>query len=83
MLNFLLWIILIYLLFRIAVRYLFPFLVKWYLKRFQQRFYEQNPHIRNNEKTSPDGKVHIKRPGRQKKNDKDIGEYINFEEVDE
>ncbi|MFC1732761.1 hypothetical protein ACFL6I_20870 [candidate division KSB1 bacterium] len=82
LLNFLFWLILIYLLFRVMVKYLFPYLLRWYLKRFQNKFYEQNPHLKK-EQNKKDTKVHIKRPGSRKINTDTIGEYVDYEEVDE
>ncbi len=78
--------VLIYLAFRVFTMYLFPALVRWYINRFKRKFYEQNPHLRNEKsagKTSSG--VNISEDPQQesgKITDK-IGEYIDFEEIKE
>jgi hypothetical protein len=78
--------ILIYLAFRVITMHLVPVLIKWYLKRFQQKFYEQNPHLRREQEVhKKGGRVIIQEE--TKKADKslpdDIGEYIDYEEIKE
>lgn len=78
--------VLIYLAFRVFTMYLFPALLRWYLKRFQRKFYEQNPHLR---KEKPSGKtrsgVNISEDPQQEsgKITNKIGEYVDFEEIKE
>ena len=81
MLEFILWVILIYIVLRITAKYFLPLIVKYYLKRFQQKFYPQdvNTHRKEGETNVeyvPDKKSKIKN------NDSDIGEYIEYEEID-
>ncbi len=77
--------ILIYLAFRLFTMYIFPWLLRWFINRQKEKFYEQNPHLRPDE---PDKK---KKPGTHfsggtqttEKPTDQIGEYIDFEEVKE
>lgn len=80
----LLTIITIYLFFRISVRYLFPWLLKVYIKKVQKRYYEQNgsPTDDNQQKTNKNNpKVTINYPGRKKHFDIDNIEYTDYEEI--
>jgi predicted Holliday junction resolvase-like endonuclease len=78
--------VLIYLAFRVITMYLVPMLVRWYIRRFQRKFYEQNPHLRQ-EKETRHGKTRVIIPDDQQKQDKkpsdDIGEYVDYEEIKE
>mgnify|MGYP006286484303 CR=1 FL=1 len=79
--------ILIYLVFRLFTYYVLPWILKWYLKRFKRKFYERNPHLRQEEEATGKGKskVHItyKRSDERNKSLDDVGEYVDFEDVDE
>ena len=80
--EFILWLILFYLLFRVMVRFLFPILAQWYVKRFQKKFYEQNPHLKDDKKKNAN-KVRIKRPDSSRRMNTDrMGEYVDYEEVE-
>jgi len=80
-----LWIILlIYLLFRLLTRTLFPFLARNYVKKAQEKFYQQNPNIDPEEAKQREGEVKVKsRPKAQLKKKEELGDYVDFEEVDE
>jgi hypothetical protein len=82
--------IIIYLIFRVVTRYVFPWLLKWYLARFRRKFYEQNPHLRQDEpdygkSSSSRSKMKITIDPKDTKSniDDSIGEYVDFEEVKE
>ncbi|MFN2395692.1 MAG: hypothetical protein ABR597_08395 [Bacteroidales bacterium] len=79
--------ILIYLIFRLFTYYVLPWILKWYLKRFKKKFYESNPHLRQEEETSGKGKSKVrityKRSDERNKSLDDVGEYVDFEELDE
>lgn len=83
MIDFILWVILIYFAFRLFGKYLLPFIVKYYLKRFQKKFYQQNPHINPDRK---EGETNVDYAPAKKTNRKTnadgIGEYIDFEELE-
>jgi hypothetical protein len=74
--------IIIYLIFRVLTTWVFPMIVKWYLKRYKKKFYEQNPHLRQDDQQRAEGDVHISiprdegNPGSNK-----IGEYVDYEEI--
>ena len=80
-----LWIILlIYLFFRLLTRTLFPFLVRNYVKKAQEKFYQQNPNIDPEEAKKHEGEVKVKSRPKNEHNKKDeLGDYVDFEEVDE
>ena len=82
MLRFILWVIIFYILFRVLVRYILPFLARYFLKSSQEKFYKQNPDIRKKK----EGEVSVDYV--PKKNQKDenkknkLGEYVDYEEED-
>lgn len=70
----------IYFGFRFIVRYLFPKIVDKGMKNMQQKMREQQ---RQQQPKRPEGEVTIEgKPGQHNKNQKDNGEYVDFEEVD-
>ena len=75
--------LIIYIIYRLLVRYILPRLVKNFLKRQQGKFFEQNPSFRE-EENRKEGEVKIdhlhEEPGNAKK--KNIGEYVDFEDVE-
>jgi len=76
----------IYIIFRLSVRWLFPWLLKRYIKRVQQRFNEQNGYstaddFQNQNKKNP--KVTINYPGRKKHFEVNDIEYTDYEEIKE
>ena len=80
--RFLFWFFLISYILRILGRYIFPILLKRYINKKQSQFNQQfNQHDSNLEK---EGKVSIKTKPKKSKNDtNDMGEYVDFEEVDD
>ena len=75
--------LIIYIIYRLLVRYILPHLIKNFLKRQQEKFFEQNPSFRE-EENRKEGDVKIdnlhKEAGNTKK--KNIGEYVDYEEVE-
>ncbi|WP_319482725.1 DUF4834 family protein [uncultured Draconibacterium sp.] len=70
----------IYFGFRFIVRYLFPKIIDKGMKNMQQKMREQQ---QQQQPKRPEGEVTIeKEPGRHNRNQKDNGEYVDFEEVD-
>lgn len=59
-----------------------PVAVRLTMNRFRNRFYEQNPHLRPQEKTQ-EGKVTIHRVSEDTstKVPSDLGEYTDYEEI--
>ncbi len=83
MLEFILWIILIYFAFRMFARFILPYLLKYFLKRFQQKFYQQNPHINPNRKEGETNVEFVPENKTKVKTDSDkIGEYLDYEEIE-
>lgn len=80
--RFLFWFFLISYILRILGRYIFPILLKRYINKKQSQFHQQfSPQDSNLEK---EGKVSIKTKPKKSKNDtNDMGEYVDFEEVDD
>ena len=80
LLRFLFWFFLILYIMRILGRYLFPFLLKRYISKKQQNFHQKF----SREDIEEEGKVTINKQSKkkQKKSD-DVGEYVDFEEIDE
>ena len=86
--RFLLILIVIYYVFKLLVRYIFPFIVKRYLSKVQKQFYNQNPHLDPDEQKKKEGevKVDFNSERKENKNDNstdDFGDYIDFEEIKE
>ena len=80
--RFLFWFFLISYILRILGRYIFPILLKRYINKKQSQFHQQfNPQDSTLEK---EGKVSVKTKPKKSKNDaNDMGEYVDFEEVDD
>jgi hypothetical protein len=86
-LNFIMILILIWLGFSLFFRYVFPRLLLYWVKRKQKKMMEQmgiNPDDLKEKKTR-EGEVNIdKTPGKDKKGStENLGEYVDFEEVEE
>jgi hypothetical protein len=87
-LNFLFILILIWLGFRLFIRYVFPRLLMYWVKRKQKKMMEQmgiNPDaFDQQEKDKREGQVSIdKNPKKDKKGStENMGEYVDFEEID-
>lgn len=75
-------VLLIYFGFKILIRWFGPIILKWFLKKlgkkFQQQFNQQQP---TGKKTKQGEVVIEKKPDRRKSN-KNVGEYIDYEEID-
>ncbi|MFP4064486.1 MAG: DUF4834 family protein [Bacteroidales bacterium] len=76
--------IIIYLIFRVLTTVIFPWIAKWYIRRYQKRFYRNNPQAHQARRKRKDGDVHISRMGDKRKPDTDrLGEYVDYEEIKE
>ena len=84
MLEFILWFILIYILLRAFAKFVFPLLLKYYLNKFQQKFYQQNTSIDPNRKEG-DTNIEFTSDKKTRKGNKteNIGEYIDYEEIEQ
>jgi len=66
---------------RFITRYLFPFLVDKGVKNMQQKMQDQQRGTQKSRR--PEGEVTIEgNPQQNQKNQRDKGEYVDFEEVD-
>jgi hypothetical protein len=86
-LKFILVLILIWFGFTLFIRYIFPRLLLYWIKRKQKKMMEQmgmDPETMKDKKKK-EGEVNITRkPGKTKKGPSDdLGEYVDFEEVDD
>ena len=80
--RFLFWFFLISYILRILARYIFPILLKRYINKkksqFNQQFNQQDSTLEK------EGKVSVKtKPKKSKDDTNDMGEYVDFEEVDD
>ncbi|MEA5109860.1 MAG: hypothetical protein VB072_05475 [Lentimicrobium sp.] len=82
LLRFFLIIFSIYLTFRVLTTYIFPWLVKRSVRKYQERFYEQNPHLKPDQPRK-DGQVTIEKVGREESGNvpENIGEYTEYEDI--
>jgi len=75
-------IILVYLFFRILVRYILPWMVRRYIKKAREKFYRQNPHFDHHEqKKEGEMTISIKRTKHSKPDTDKIGDYTDYEEI--
>jgi hypothetical protein len=76
-------IIIVYYIFRLLVRFVFPFILKNYLKKAQRKFYDANPHLDPEPDKQNEGEIKVKSKSQQdtKSKDQDFGEYVDYEEI--
>ncbi len=74
--------ILIYFLFRLLTAYVFPWIARWYLRQYREKFFRDNPGAaRASEKRKSDpGYQHRRKTTGRPDTDK-LGEYIDYEEI--
>jgi hypothetical protein len=71
---------LIFFLVIIVLGYVFRFVARLYLKRFQNKYNQSQ----NQPKQRPEGEVYVSKTVKKEKVvDKDVGDYIDYEEVKE
>jgi hypothetical protein len=59
-------------------------MAKNYVKKAQEKFYQQNPNIDPDEAKRREGEVKVKsRPQKNANKKDDLGDYVDFEEIDE
>lgn len=82
LIRFIFTLMLIYLLFRLLGKYVFPLFAKRYVNKQKKEYYRQNPEADPNRK---EGDIHIKRSSDRKKQrvNADAAEYVDYEEVDD
>lgn len=78
-----LWILIIYFAVKIISRLLTPFLVRYAAKKMEQRFGNQFNNTQQYQTRQKEGETVVdKIPQQQKSSNKDVGEYVDFEEID-
>jgi hypothetical protein len=84
LLRFLAIVIMVYLFFRVLTAFILPWLVKFWLKRFQTRFYDQNPNLRKDQDTK-EGEITIKKVAQDETGiiPDDFGDYVDYEDIKE
>ncbi|WP_242093381.1 DUF4834 family protein [Aestuariivivens sediminicola] len=78
-------ILLIYFGIKIIGRLLTPFLMKYVSKKAEQRFGDQFGQFQNRgqrEKPAKEGEVTIDKMPKTKASNKDVGDYVDYEEID-
>jgi flagellar biosynthesis/type III secretory pathway M-ring protein FliF/YscJ len=84
MLNFLIWVILIYFALLIIWRYVIPFFVRRTLRKFERRMQEQADFQHHKYNESREGEVridHIPDPEPAVKHPEESSDYVDFEEI--
>lgn len=87
MLEFILSVILIFILlgyaFRLFLRYGLPWLMSRYVKKQQEKFYQGFDQAGGKTQQKKEGEIKIKQPRKKTKKDEgDFGEYVEFEDLD-
>ncbi|MFL1895620.1 DUF4834 family protein [Aquimarina sp. 2-A2] len=77
-------ILLIYYGIKILTRLFGPLLLKYITKKAGQKFQQQFQNFQNQDTSqkSPEGEVTIEKKSKSKSSNKDVGEYIDYEEID-
>ena len=84
LIKFLFWFFLISYILKFLGRFVFLFLLKRYVKKKQSQFNQKFTQQQDTTVDVEEGKVTIKTKVKKSKSDKnDMGEYVDFEEVDE
>ena len=74
--------IIVYMIYRLLVRYIIPFLFKAYIKKSQDKFYQQNPNLRKDPlKKKGEVSVDFIPEKRNRKSDVNEDDYIDYEEI--
>lgn len=82
--NFLFWVVVIYVTFRLSARYLAPWLIARFINKTQERFFGQNPHLHPEPEANEEGEVSVRSTKTEHKHQIDeLGEFVEFEEVPE
>ncbi|HZW63878.1 MAG TPA: DUF4834 family protein [Flavobacteriaceae bacterium] len=77
-------ILLIYYGIRIVTRFFAPFILKYLSKKVEKRFGQQfgNPYRDEQTTSKKEGEVSIDKMPQQSKSNKNVGEYVDYEEID-
>lgn len=80
-------ILLIYFGFKILIRWFGPLILRYFLKKvgkqFEKKFGQFDPNQQFSQKQDPPAKAAFEdKSGKKRKSSKDVGEYIDYEEID-
>lgn len=75
----------LYYLFYLGFRYVFPWLLKRYIRKTQEKFYGNRTQQSRNNKSKKEGEVNIDYmpDNGKKKKSSDLGEYVDYEEIED
>mgnify|MGYP001304913909 CR=1 FL=1 len=84
-LKFLCWFLFIYYLVKVLVRILAPILLRNITIKMQDRFKDQfhKQYTRSEDTVQKEGKITIEKTNNSRKQSKDIGDYVDFEEIED
>ncbi|GAA4969676.1 DUF4834 family protein [Algibacter aquimarinus] len=78
-------IVLVYYIFKVLSRIFAPFLVKYAAKKAEQRFGDQFGQYQKQKQKEPSkkvGEITIDKMPKTKTSNKDVGDYVDYEEID-
>ncbi|NOX48645.1 MAG: DUF4834 family protein [Chlorobi bacterium] len=75
-------IVLVYYLFKFIARYAMPWIARYFLKKTQDNLRKQYEN-QNEMNTKKEGEVHIDSVPKKKTTLNDVGEYVDYEEIEE
>jgi hypothetical protein len=75
-------IVLVYYLFKFIARYAMPWIARYFIKKTQDNLRKQYEN-QNSVNTKKEGEVHIDSVPQKKTTLNDVGEYVDYEEIDE
>lgn len=83
MFEFLLVVLIIYIVLVILIRFVFPFLIKRFVKRVQRNLFEQNDNYQNQHyESTKNGEINVDFiPPKSKTSTDNVGEYVDYEEI--
>jgi hypothetical protein len=76
-------ILLVYFAFKLLIKWFGPLLLKYFLRKMGKRFEQQFKQQKRPSAREKEGKVSIdKKPETRRTSNKDVGEYIDYDEID-
>ncbi|MFW5974627.1 MAG: DUF4834 family protein [Bacteroidota bacterium] len=74
--------LLIYLLAKLFTRYLLPYILKRFIRKTEEKYKRQQQEYQDQTKKEGDIRINYKNKEHQHKKTDDLGEYVDYEEVD-
>ncbi|MGM0567210.1 MAG: DUF4834 family protein [Bacteroidota bacterium] len=78
-----LFLLLIYLLAKLFTRYLLPYILKRFIRKTEEKYKRQQRDYQDQTKKEGDIRINYKNKNHQHKKTDDLGEYVDYEEVDD